>query len=388
MDVIDVHAPMGEPAPAAAPRPCRVQFTGTGQEYFRIWIVNLLLTIATVGIYSAWAKVRKLQYFYRNTHLDGSGFAYHGDPVAILKGRLLAGLLLVLYQGSLHLLGTFALIAVLGLIAVLPWMLAQSYRFRLHNSSYRGLRFRFAGPIGQAYLIFGLPMLLVLVPSVLGAAGMGGDPRHPNRGFQIGFFGAYIALMLLWPYLHFSFKRWQHGHAFFGTARARFEAGAFDFYAPYLLAGLMLVTAMSVGGVLIWAFRGAPGPAPARGLGLPAVLWVVFVYGTLLMAAPFVSAWIQNAVWSGTRLEGVRFESQVRAGRLIGITLTNLLMIVASIGLLIPFAVMRVMKYKIESIQESPVSLMPENLYKELKPQELRDLFSYLESDKPPKVRP
>jgi putative membrane-bound dehydrogenase-like protein len=39
---------------------------------------------------------------------------------------------------------------------------------------------------------------------------------------------------------------------------------------------------------------------------------------------------------------------------------------------------------KIESIQESPVSLMPEGLLKELKPQELRDLFSYLQSDKPP----
>jgi uncharacterized membrane protein YjgN (DUF898 family) len=29
------------------------------QRYFRIWIVNLLLTIATLGIYSAWAKVRR-----------------------------------------------------------------------------------------------------------------------------------------------------------------------------------------------------------------------------------------------------------------------------------------------------------------------------------------
>jgi putative membrane-bound dehydrogenase-like protein len=35
---------------------------------------------------------------------------------------------------------------------------------------------------------------------------------------------------------------------------------------------------------------------------------------------------------------------------------------------------------KIESIQESPVSLMPEDLYRQLKPQELRDLFSYLQS--------
>jgi putative heme-binding domain-containing protein len=38
---------------------------------------------------------------------------------------------------------------------------------------------------------------------------------------------------------------------------------------------------------------------------------------------------------------------------------------------------------KIETIQGSPVSLMPEDLLKALKPQELRDLFSYLQSDKP-----
>ncbi|HEX5270682.1 MAG TPA: c-type cytochrome, partial [Gemmataceae bacterium] len=39
---------------------------------------------------------------------------------------------------------------------------------------------------------------------------------------------------------------------------------------------------------------------------------------------------------------------------------------------------------RIESLRESPVSLMPEGLLKELKPQELRDLFGYLQSDKPP----
>ena len=38
---------------------------------------------------------------------------------------------------------------------------------------------------------------------------------------------------------------------------------------------------------------------------------------------------------------------------------------------------------KIKSLQESPVSLMPENILNALKPQELRDLFAYLQSDKP-----
>ena len=40
-----------------------VEFSGRGGEYFRIWIVNLVLTILTFGIYSAWAKVRTKRYF-------------------------------------------------------------------------------------------------------------------------------------------------------------------------------------------------------------------------------------------------------------------------------------------------------------------------------------
>jgi uncharacterized membrane protein YjgN (DUF898 family) len=43
------------------------RFTGTGGEYFRIWIVNVMLSVVTFGIYSAWAKARRLQYFYRHT---------------------------------------------------------------------------------------------------------------------------------------------------------------------------------------------------------------------------------------------------------------------------------------------------------------------------------
>jgi putative heme-binding domain-containing protein len=39
---------------------------------------------------------------------------------------------------------------------------------------------------------------------------------------------------------------------------------------------------------------------------------------------------------------------------------------------------------QVESIQASPVSLMPENTLQDLQPQELRDLFSYLASDQPP----
>ena len=53
-----------------------VVFTGNAREYFGIWIVNLLLSILTLGIYSAWAKVRRKKYFYQHTLIDGAGFDY------------------------------------------------------------------------------------------------------------------------------------------------------------------------------------------------------------------------------------------------------------------------------------------------------------------------
>jgi len=39
---------------------------------------------------------------------------------------------------------------------------------------------------------------------------------------------------------------------------------------------------------------------------------------------------------------------------------------------------------RIDDLRESPVSLMPEDLLKSLKPQEVRDLFAYLQADAPP----
>ena len=62
-------------APAApapfAPRQLKVKFTGSGSEYFRIWLVNLLLSAVTLGLYLPFAKSRRLRYFYANTHIAG-----------------------------------------------------------------------------------------------------------------------------------------------------------------------------------------------------------------------------------------------------------------------------------------------------------------------------
>ena len=57
-----------------------VRFSGQAGEYFKIWIVNIVLSIITLGIYSAWAKVRTKRYFYGNTHFKNHNFEYQLQP--------------------------------------------------------------------------------------------------------------------------------------------------------------------------------------------------------------------------------------------------------------------------------------------------------------------
>src|SRR4051812_41240035 len=90
IDAVPEVASTPPPQPAAYHPPLRLEFTGRTGEYFRIWIVNLFLSIVTVGLYSPWAKVRRRRYFYGHAWLDGSNFEYHGDPRVILRGRLIA----------------------------------------------------------------------------------------------------------------------------------------------------------------------------------------------------------------------------------------------------------------------------------------------------------
>ena len=76
-------------AAPAAPHRLAVEFTGSGSEYFRIWIVNLLLTLVTLTLYHPFAKARKLAYFQAHTRVGGDALGVHGDPRRMLLGHLL-----------------------------------------------------------------------------------------------------------------------------------------------------------------------------------------------------------------------------------------------------------------------------------------------------------
>ena len=220
----------------AAPRTLALSFTGDGKEYFRIWVVNLLLSLATLGIYSAWAKVRRLQYFDRNTHLAGATFDFHGNPKAVLAGRALALLLLVAYQYAFGFSTTFGLAVIAGLMAVMPYLMRGALRFRLGNTSYRGLWLGFDGSVGQAYLAWLPPVLVFVLPATLLAL----YPAQPQLAALV------LPLYLAWPLMHARIRRFQHAHLLFGDQHSSYDLRARRVYRPYLVAGALMLVAMII----------------------------------------------------------------------------------------------------------------------------------------------
>lgn len=326
------------PPTELAPEP--FEFTGSGGEYFRIWIVNLTLTILTLGIYSAWAKVRRLQYFSRHTRVAGSVFDYHGKPLAILLGRVIALGLFAVYSLANAVPGPLTLVALLMLGGLMPLLLRNSFRFRLHNTSYRGLRFSFCGTVGEAYVTFLL--------------------------FGILMFGT---LYLLAPMFHQRMKAYQHGFSWFGRTRFRFDAGIGAFYGVYLLVAGVSVLAMigggiAFGGVIAGLFAGATVDSKPDPSVIATALFGVFLIfmAVSLVVGPLFQARIGNLVWNNTTLGEHRFDSRLRFWPLLGIGLSNFLLVLITLGLYMPWAAIRVARYRAESMSLLPATPLDEFL--------------------------
>ena len=307
---------------ALPPRVERFSFNGSGSEYFGIWIVNLLLSIVTLGIYSAWAKVRKAKYMYGATSVAGSSFEYHGNPLAILKGRAIALVLVIGYQAALALSKPIGLVVLAGFLAVMPWLVWKSLQYKLHNSSFRGIRFSFRGRLGDAYIAYlAWPFL---------------------NPFTLG---------LLSPFIHQRIKRYQHGESYFGQTRFGFTASAGAFYRRYGRALLIAVAGIIV--IIVCAALAPVGQVaflPGKALPLKFMFGFIGVYIWLFALFPLFMTLIQNLIWSNTTLGTSRFSCQMSWGRMTFIAITNVLGMIVTLGLFTPFAQIRAMRYRIESL--------------------------------------
>lgn len=306
------------PAQAAckAPRTLRFDFTGNAREYFGIWIVNTLLRIVTFGIYSPWAKVRKRRYFYGNTLLDGAPFDFLADPFAILKGWFIAGIFFGLYSLTSRVSPLGASLFMLVFLGVFPWVAVRSRIFNLRNTTHRNIRFGFNTDYREAYRVYLWWQLLV--PLTMGILG---------------------------PYVFYRQKRFLVENSHYGTTPFRFHATPGDYFRIFLPLIIMIPLAFAAAvGLILYKTN-------VLTLLLPGVLFLV-VY---LLAALYVRTALTNLTWSSTSLGGHRFTCTLRLRDLVWIYASNAVAVVCTLGLLAPWAAVRLVRYRLDRLTAAGV---------------------------------
>ena len=333
-----------------------IEFTATGSEYFRIWIVNLLLTLVTLGLYLPWAKVRKLQYFYRNTWVAGDALDFHGDPRKMLRGTLIAGAFLIVYSVGSNFSGWAALLAAVAFVGLWPALFRAALRFRLANTSWRGLRFRFAGDTAGAYACMLPPLALALLPvAVMGAmapAGRGEPGALPPAASALVGLGM-LAFFAALPYFLWRIRRYQHGNYAFGKLQTRLEADLGVLYGIFIkLIGISLVAAVVLGG-LAFVFI-LTGRRAGMGAGYFGAVTLVGIAGILMLnilPKSYLQVRLQNLIWSRTGNDVLRFKSELRLAGYLGLQCKNYLLIFLTLGLYWPFAVVNTRRAQIEAVE-------------------------------------
>jgi uncharacterized membrane protein YjgN (DUF898 family) len=350
-------------------------FSGQALEYFKIWIVNIILSILTLGIYSAWAKVRNNRYFYGNTQLDNAAFEYHATPIMILKGRLIAIAALIIYITLSNFYPLAAIVFAVILTLVSPWLIWKSLQFNARMMSYRNVRFSFKGTLKEAYTIL---LLIPFIPLIL--TGIVFLLLYLISGeLSLEVILAilpitFLATYLLFPYIQQLFTSYYINHQKYGQGNFFTQLSSKKYYKTYLFmilwVSLLIMATSAILTIIMAIFTGIDAYTNIQSLGSydeqmsPAVIegviaTMIFMVIPIYLAFIFVGLWakaylethIRAYVFHHTQLDQVlRLKSNLAIGKLFIIYATNTLAIIFTMGLAYPWAIIRLTRYKIESI--------------------------------------
>lgn len=322
--------PSPEPPSTPPAEPHQIEFTGQANAFFSIWIVNVFLTVLTLGIYSAWAKVRTNRYFYGHTLLNGHRFEYLATPMQILKGRIIAFIVFSIYIICTQFFPLLGLLFIFGLFFLSPLIINLGMRFAMRMTRYRNIRFSFKGSYGDALVCF------VLLP-----------------------IASVFTLYLLLPYVFKRIDEYLHGNIEFAGKPVTLKLKTSEYYVAAIIAYAVAMGAVIVVAI-VTALAGAgfytvlgdvenPADTAAFFIGIGVV---VLYFLCFALIGAIYQALIRNHILNNANIDEVaEFGSTLNVTQYCIVMVTNALAIAFTLGLAYPWAKVRKAKLLLENTQ-------------------------------------
>mgnify|MGYP006352348283 FL=1 len=297
--------------PESTPSIQRGSFHGAGGTLLGMQIVNVCLTIVTLGAYHFWAKAKIRRYLFSQTAFAGDRFAYHGTGKELYQGFLKAMVVFGIPYFSLGAAHSFLALpqsvdfllqamAALVLFLYVPVAIVNARRYRCTRTSWRGIRFSFRGRTVDFLKLYLKGWLFTL-----------------------------LTLGTYYPYFQTQRQAFLHSHTYFGNQRFRFTGHGsglmvpfavtlFTTYAVLCLCGLALALQLTNAGLTL--------------LLIPFVLGPVWVW---LLGQK------QKYYWDHTTFGEARFSSSITWQKLFGLYLGNLALLLLTLGWAWPWVTVR-----------------------------------------------
>lgn len=341
----------------------KFDFTGNGSDYFNIWIINVLLTIVTLGFYYPWAKVRSRRYFYANSHFDGRNFEYHATGKQLFLGYVIAMILLILFVTVQKVSLEGSLIIMLISFLVIPWVIWRSLKFNMRMTSFSNVRFAFDGSLGGAYMSFmlfpflsflGLYIPLIVLGVVIGVtAGVNMVLLGLILGLLVLILGVWLAIFMF-ALTKKKQSEYSIGHTRFGQGQFLPQLETKPLMKIYLrtfgISLLAFIIAVIAFVVLAFVFsvplEDFKSPEDLKGMNVNLSFMVGFAYLILFIVSWFVWAYLyakqRQYIFANTTLdEKIQFRSTLRARDFAMVVLTNFLLVAITLGLATPWTKVR-----------------------------------------------
>lgn len=361
-----------------------INFTGDGGEYFRVWIVNVLLSIVTLGIYTPWARRRTVKYFYSHTEVADGPLEFTAKTRSMVVGFLLLAVIYAAINvasetGHDVVVG----LAMLGGVALAPWLWGKAMRFRLGNTRWRGLRLQFSASWAEVYraswpvfALVGLWMVLgfllaLLAPEVADLAGVAtgaaeGEPKVPTPEITapmgiLLFLGLATSFVLM-TRLDYNYKVLLVRRTLIGDQAGRWHPGfgaflriALASLGVFLLSAVLVTLAMMLLGALFGGVQvlmgGTGGSRTAMVIKAILIGTVIGLAGFFLSISPALAyreARMFQLLWNGVGVSRIaRFRTSLGTSAFVWLRIKNVLLTVITLGFYRPFA--RVNEYRMKA---------------------------------------
>ncbi len=299
---------------------------------------NAGLNLITLTLYRFWARTEVRRRLWARVSLNGEAFEYTGRGIELFIGFLIAlgtvGVPFLALAFALQFLPPVVFVPLILLLYVVFFILlgaaiSLAFRYMASRTIWRGIRFRAA-----------------LAP------------------FEVGMnYAGYVflsAITLGWfrPAMKLRVAEHLWGSLRFGNLKLKWaDDHTINVYGPFAIAwfGTIVAYIGLIAAIASLGFATGVGPGKPPDIGFVATFYAMILVFALLMLAlysPYQAAVLRKVVAS-IRLAEARFELDLKAREMAWLMLSNIVLLVVTLGLLMPFLQARTARFLISRLRST-----------------------------------